>query len=97
MSVRMVDLDFAGIATREGLHAYLAERMDFPPYYGGNLDALWDMLTTCGDTAVFLWDTGELEDALGAYGKRVVETFEEAAKENDRLWVFFPLPREDPD
>lgn len=40
---------------------------------------------------------GELEDALGAYGKRVVETFEEAAKENDRLWVFFPLPREDPD
>lgn len=33
------------IKTEEDLHRFLAEKLDFGPYYGNNLAALWDRLT----------------------------------------------------
>ncbi len=39
-------LDCRGISTRADMHAALAEKMAFPAWYGGNLDALHDMLTS---------------------------------------------------
>ena len=44
-SVRLAAAHFAG---KEELHAYLAEKLRFPDYYGGNLAALNDCL---GDIA----------------------------------------------
>ncbi|MFI1106083.1 barstar family protein [Streptomyces melanogenes] len=34
------------IRTERDLHDTLAKSLDFGPYYGNNLDALWDRLTT---------------------------------------------------
>ncbi|MFE9374732.1 barstar family protein [Streptomyces sp. NPDC006711] len=34
------------IRTEQDLHRELAGPLDFGPYYGNNLDALWDRLTT---------------------------------------------------
>ena len=44
-------------------HEYLAEVMDFPEYYGGNLDALYECLTDiCEDTLICVeYDGDELE------------------------------------
>ena len=33
-------------------HEYLAEKLDFPDYYGNNLDALYDCLTEMGGNKV---------------------------------------------
>ena len=33
------------MTSREKAHQYLAEMLDLPEYYGGNLDALYDVLT----------------------------------------------------
>jgi len=40
-----IDLDGRKILSNEDFHRALAEVMDFGPYYGKNLNALWDRLT----------------------------------------------------
>lgn len=43
--MRKIVLDFCGLKTRKEIHEYLADKMEFPEYYGRNLDALYDCLT----------------------------------------------------
>lgn len=42
-------LDADKMQDKEGAQKYLKEMLDFPEYYGGNLDALYDCLTDCGE------------------------------------------------
>ena len=44
--MEQIELNLSGCATREELHSCIRDALDFPPYYGMNLDALFDMLTT---------------------------------------------------
>lgn len=44
--MRKITLDFTGIYNRDNLHQYLKEQFEFPEYYGENLDALHDELTS---------------------------------------------------
>ena len=41
-----VVIDGRGIGSEAEFHDKIAEAMDFPSYYGKNLDALWDVLST---------------------------------------------------
>ena len=43
------------IADKQELHRVLAEQLEFPPYYGGNLDALYDLLSTAGEPCCGCW------------------------------------------
>ena len=38
-------LDFSNVSHFLEIHAILRKELDFPDYYGCNLDALWDILT----------------------------------------------------
>ena len=58
-------------------HDYLAEALDLPDYYGKNLDALYDCLTEM-DCEI------ELINA-SAVDKDIIDTFKDAADENDLL------------
>ena len=44
--MEQIELNLSGCATREELHSRIRDALDFPPYYGMNLDALFDMLTS---------------------------------------------------
>jgi ribonuclease inhibitor len=44
--MRVVELDGQTILVERDVHRILAKELDFGPYYGHNLDALWDVLTT---------------------------------------------------
>jgi hypothetical protein len=50
----VVGLDASGWTTEDAFHADIAEALDFPDYYGRNLDALNDCLrdVMCGDYGV---------------------------------------------
>ena len=66
-----------GILIKERGHDYLAEALDFPDYYGKNLDALYDCL--CEIEADI-----EIVNA-SAVDKDIIDTFKDATLENDFL------------
>ncbi|WP_077755734.1 barstar family protein [Shewanella psychrophila] len=38
-------IDMSGIMDEETFHEYVAKKLNFPGYYGFNLDAFWDCIT----------------------------------------------------
>ncbi|MBQ1251979.1 MAG: barstar family protein, partial [Firmicutes bacterium] len=43
--MKKVTINTNQLQTMEQIHEYLAEKLNFPDYYGKNLDALYDCLT----------------------------------------------------
>ena len=82
-------LNGADVMGREDLHRKLAEGLDFPEWYGGNLDALYDCLTDLEETTIRITDRGELEITLGDYVNKVFRVLRDAAAENTRLHLQF--------
>lgn len=63
------------------IHEYLKELLDFPDYYGNNLDALYDCL--CDMEANIELEIREQDPYLD----KIVHVFEDASKENASLHV----------
>lgn len=82
--MKTVYLDCRDMTTREDLHACLARELEFPLWYGRNLDALFDLLCGLGPTRLVLRRTRSL-DALGPYGGAVLETLRDAQRCNPGL------------
>lgn len=81
--VQFVILDGAQMSTKEEAHAHLKQQFNFPDYYGNNLDALWDLLSTWSDPlAVRLINSEALYQSLGPYGVQLISVFTEALQEN---------------
>ena len=43
--MKQITFDCEGLLTAAAFHDALAENMDFPEYYGKNLDAFWDCIS----------------------------------------------------
>ncbi len=76
------------IHSKEQLHQLLAERLHFPAYYGGNLDALYDCLSERREELeLILLETEALQEQLADYGDKFLRVLEDAAEENPSLRV----------
>lgn len=74
--------------TIEEIHEYLAEKLEFPEYYGGNLSALYDVLTDLSEDVVIEMNLdGVMDEELLEGAERMVEVMQEAAEENECLEV----------
>lgn len=83
-------IDCSAVTSKETLHAALAKALDFPAWYGGNLDALHDLLTDISaETVLRLENWAEAEAALGGYGKRAEKVLAICALENPNLTIEF--------
>ena len=81
-------LDGALMTDRAALHDLLAEKFAFPDYYGRNLDALYDLLSAYPQQiSVTLIHANLLEVHLGSYGKAVIQTLNDASRDNVRLTI----------
>lgn len=75
-------LDCTCMTDREITHTYLMEILPLPPYYGCNLDALYDCLWELTPCTVTLQNAEALE-MLGEYGEALLEVFRDTAAEHE--------------
>ena len=81
--MKKITLDFENISGKEEMHRYLAEKFEFPDYYGKNLDALFECLTDIAEpTAV------NIVNAINDYDEQIINVITSAEEENDNLAVF---------
>lgn len=79
-------LDSGQLLEPEAAHAYLADRLELPDYYGGNLDALHDCLTEIGeDTQLILKMAENHRDNI--HLKNILMVMMDAEAENPYLSV----------
>lgn len=64
-----------GEEMKENPHEYIKEKLDFPEYYGENLDALFDCLTEMGRKTIIIKDSDIVDE-------EIVATFVDASEEN---------------
>ena len=81
-------LDCEMMTDRDKAHEYIAETLEFPDYYGKNLDALFDCLTERGECSILFINLDALE-MLGEYSGALLAVFEEAEAVNDDLTLVY--------
>lgn len=81
-------LDGGSVGNCETLHRVLAAGLQFPDWYGGNLDALHDCLTEINQpTELVIRGSDTLETALGSYAAAFRRVLTDSAAQNDALTV----------
>lgn len=83
-----VELDGRLMTDRSTAHDYLAQQLQFPAYYGKNLDALYDLLTERSMPLEIVFSYAEMmKEQLGCYGSTLLHTLLEAENDNLNLIV----------
>ena len=84
--MKKIVLDCKEMTSQEKAHEYIMKKMNFPNYYGKNLDALYDILSTY-DKEVYIKfiNTESLTEALGEYGTFLIDVFKDAEEENKKI------------
>ena len=83
--MKQIILDGNLLADAAKVHDYLKEMLEFPEYYGKNLDALYDCLTDLENVEITI--TAPDED--GAIFQKVLRVFKAADRENGAFKVNF--------
>lgn len=88
---RKYTFDISKCFSPEDIHSVIADEFDLPEYYGGNLDALHDVLTDVSDPVEITFVGTETASVV--IGEKFIRSLkrmcEAAAKENDKLTIVF--------
>ena len=82
--MKKVYLNGRAMHSREEAHEQIARALEFPEWYGKNLDGLWVLLCDA-QAEIDFGGTDAMLAALGEYGLRLLKTFYDAAEENPDL------------
>lgn len=87
--MKTVYIDTKKIKGIQEMHDILQEKLKFPDYYGGNLDALYDMLTSLQEPVeIYIQDYQNKEDYhFKRYMQRFLRVLQDVEMENDRITV----------
>lgn len=80
--MKKIEMDITNIQTVKALHVYLAYRLDLPTYYGGNLDALYDVLGDIACPTELALRGAPASVEMAAYLPKLTRVLEDAAAEN---------------
>ena len=88
--MRQITIDCRGFVPRSDLHDAFARALSFPDWYGNNLDALHDQLTSLSqETRIELLYWEDVEASLGRYAQGAKRAILDAAEKNPNLTVAF--------
>ena len=81
----------ASIRSLEDFYTEISRELHFPEYFGRNLDALWDVLTTEVEGPIELvWrDSRKSRESMGKDFVRLSRLLREVEKERDDFHVVF--------
>ncbi len=86
MSERTVHLDGKRMKGKVAAHIHMQSKLGLPDYYGHNLDALEDALSSLQEPlTVVLENRDALIDNLGAYGEQIIEVWRTLEKEKKNI------------
>ena len=78
---KILIIDGRRCKNKEKTHEYLAKKKGFPPYYGKNLDALADVLSTYDkNTLIRIKYSASIIKNLGEYGEIMLKVISETAE-----------------
>ena len=84
--MEIIVIDGGKCRDKTSTHEYLADTMDLPEYYGKNLDALYDVLTSITEDVCFqIINSFEIVENLGLYGTKMIKVFTDAANVNQYI------------
>jgi len=86
----MIEIKLNGtkMVDKASTHNYLKENLGFPDFYGNNLDALWDCLSTdFSSKKIIIFNSKSIVENLGSYGEVLIKLFQEVAIENEAIEV----------
>ncbi len=84
------EIDLSGVYNPDDLHEVIAKVLPLPEYYGGNLDALHDVLTDiCEDTRISFVNSYEAEVMMPKYMASLKRMCRDTQAENERLAISF--------
>ena len=88
--MREVTLDLTPFEEKISLHRYLKEALDFPFYYGANLDALHDELSSEHEALrITVCYPRHPRGKMIDYQPKLLRVFEDAARENYHLEIIY--------
>ena len=86
--MRKIEIDCRNISSPEALQTYVQHVMNFPDWYGRNLDALHDMLTEISSPVTITVITGaDINAEMRTYLERFLRVLNDSEKENEFLTV----------
>lgn len=88
-------IDLSGVSDRSGFHLRMSDSLSLPEWYGGNLDALYDILTE-DESPLYIRFTGwkQLQELEPAFFEQLGRLFSEVRQEMPGFDYSF---EEDPD
>ncbi|MBQ2020934.1 MAG: barstar family protein [Peptococcaceae bacterium] len=85
-NILTLNLDGAVLKSKEELHSTISWQLALPDYYGRNLDALWDVLSTwSAPLRIEVTHTDLLKLYLADYVDALLELLHDAAAENSTI------------
>ena len=82
----ILNLDGSVLKSKEELHNTIFYQLALPDYYGRNLDALWDVLSTwSAPLRIEVTHTELLKKHLAGYADSLLELLYDARRENDMI------------
>ena len=88
--MKIITIDCSQISDKESFHTTMEKALEFPSWYGKNLDALHDCLTEVfTNTQVRFVNWNHMDEALGLYSIAIRRSINHAAEDNPCIEVFF--------
>lgn len=81
-----VILDGKQMKNKKLVYLYIKFQLEIGEFFGSNLDALWDVLSTYSQPLIItLINKDKLIENLGDYGESIIQVFEDVEEENRNI------------